>query len=47
MTTANWEFDFDTSPNYRWRATYTQANGLVRSLDWADGPGDTLLISGA
>jgi len=47
LTTASWEFDFDTSPNYRWRASYAQTNGLVRTLDWADGPGDTLLISGA
>lgn len=47
LTTASWEFDFSTSSNYRWRASYTQTNGLVRTLDWADGPGDTLLISGA
>lgn len=47
LTTANWEFDFDTSSNYRWRVSYTQTNGLSRTLDWSDGPGDTLLINGA
>lgn len=47
LTTATWEFPFDASPTYRWRATYTQSNGLVRSLDWADGPGDTLIVNGA